>query len=412
MGSVVAVPGRAWGFGFGVVLAGVMAVGTSANAVIPVLAPVLVRELGIDRAGVGSVVSVVGLGGALVSVFAGALVDRLGGRRLALGILGAGTCVLALTAMSRSLGGLLVAGVVCGLANGASNPATNELIATRLPRGRQGITTGVKQSGVYGAVFLAGLGLPPLVAAFGWRIAVWITLAVPVGLALLTLIVVPPDSVARRHAPAGRVRFRAPASVVWMTVYGFFMGMGAGAMLAFIPLYAQEGVGLSVQAAGLVASTFGILGIAARILWARGSERLADYARPLRLLALLSALAAGLVLIAAPERPWLLWVGVVLAGATVTAWNAVAMLAVVVRAPGGQTGRASGLVTVGFLSGLGSAPPAFGAVVDRTGSYDLAWGGVIAVLLVAALTATLWRRQESADGAREREVSAAAAAGP
>ena len=37
------------------------------------------------------------------------------------------------------------------------------------------------------------------------------------------------------------------------------------------------------------------------------------------------------------------------------------------------TGRASGVVLFGFLTGLGLGPPVFGAIVDTTGSYDLMW---------------------------------------
>ncbi len=78
-----------------------------------------------------------------------------------------------------------------------------------------------------------------------------------------------------------------------------------------------------------------------------------------------------------------------------SSWNSVGMLAVMIEAGTGSTGRASGMVLLGFLTGLGVAPPVFGAIIDRTGSYDLMW-------LLSALTATAagiviaaWRRSVS-----------------
>lgn len=381
---------------FAVVLSGAMVMATCVNAVVSVLAPLIVRDLGLDRAGVGLVVTVVAGGGAVLSLVAGSLADRLGGRRMVLGVYAAGAAALALVAVSRGLAGLVGAALVCSLANGAANPATNTLIAGRIPPGRRGITTGIKQSGVYAGVLLWGVALPPLAAVVGWRGAVWAALVVPVTLTLLLLAVVAPDPPSQGGWRAAPARFRASPTVVWMTVYGLLMGMGAGAMMAFIPLYAEEAVGFSVQAAGLVAGSFGLLGVVARIVWASASEHLDDYARPLGVLALLSAVATVLIVAADPTRSWLLVVGALLAGSTLTAWNAVVQLAVVVKADGGQTGRASGLINAGFLGGLGLAPVVFGWAVDRWGSYDLAWSGVVVALLVATATTVVWRRQETA----------------
>ena len=374
-------PPRVWMAGFGIVLAGTMAVATQINSVVPVLAPLIVVELGLARADLGVIISVVALGGACTSLAAGPIADRIGGRLMTVLIFVVGVGVLAVVATSRSLVGLVVAAALCALTNGSGNPATNTLIASRLQVGRRGVTMGVKQSGVYMGVGLAGVVLPPA--------------AVPVSLALLTFRVVSPDPRRRtRKEHTVDDAFRPSRTVWWMTAYGLLMGMGAGAMLAFLPLFAEEGVGLSVQGAGLVAGTYGLLGVIGRIVWAGASERLQHYALPLGVLALMSAAAASMFVFAGPDRVWLLWVGAVLAGSSVAAWNAVVMLAVVVHAGGGHTGRASGLVGFGFLTGLGSAPVVFGWMVDLSDEYERAWATVVAVLLAAAATSYMWWRDE------------------
>ena len=62
--------------------------------------------------------------------------------------------------VSTSAWMLIVAGVVGGLPQGWGNPATNALIAAVVEPGSRGVMTGIKQSGVTLAVFLAG-GLAP-----------------------------------------------------------------------------------------------------------------------------------------------------------------------------------------------------------------------------------------------------------
>jgi cyanate permease len=67
------------------------------------------------------------------------------------------------------------------------------------------------------------------------------------------------------------------------------------------------------------------------------------------------------------------------------------MLAVINEA-GASTGRASGFVLLGFLTGLGIGPPLFGATVDATGSYTLMWLISIAAATVTVGLVWVWRK--------------------
>jgi cyanate permease len=80
-----------------------------------------------------------------------------------------------------------------------------------------------------------------------------------------------------------------------------------------------------------------------------------------------------------------MWFGVVFTGMGASSSTSVVMLAVMAEVGAERAGRASGLVMLGFLAGLGTAPTLFGWTVDLTGSYTSMWLMSIGVLAAAAL---------------------------
>ena len=65
------------------------------------------------------------------------------------------------------------------------------------------------------------------------------------------------------------------------------------------------------------------------------------------------------------------------------AWNAVAMLSVIIGVPAKNSGRASGVVVMGFMAGLSIGGFFVGWIADVTGSFDAAW---IALLLLSLVS--------------------------
>src|SRR2546428_2399419 len=129
-------------------------------------------DLGITRGALGSLTRVMYAVGAVLSPVAGPLVDRFGGRRslvvaCATGGLGVATAAVG----GRHYAGLVAGAAVFGVSVAFGNPATNQLAARVVQAGRHGIVTGVKQSGVQIGAFLAGLVLPGVAGAAGWRSA-------------------------------------------------------------------------------------------------------------------------------------------------------------------------------------------------------------------------------------------------
>jgi MFS family permease len=350
-----------------------------------VLGPFLTADLDLSRTQLGALTTVLYAVGAGLSPSSGAAVDRLGGRVALLALFAASGAAAVGGALAPGYGLLLVAAGVGGLAVALGNPSTNALLAVHVDPRRQGVATGVKQSGVQLGAFLAGAVLPLASDAVGWRGALAGSAALSVGGAVATAVTVPGSAAraARNAPPAGPEGATAAAAAVnpdpsgaplladrdvtQLAIYALLMGIGVGAVGAYLPLYAVERLGLSTTAAGLAAGLIGLAGVVARIVWGRAADR-----RPAAGTAALGALAGGsvlaVVLVAAAEAGWagLVWPAAVLFGATAVAWNSVGMLAVVRGVDAARSGRASGRVLLGFYLGFVISPTAFGRVVSRS----------------------------------------------
>jgi nitrate/nitrite transporter NarK len=386
------VPGapRGWRTAFGATLSLAMAFGTFAPFAVGALGPFLVEDLALSRAQLGTVTTVLfAIGGAL-SVVVGPLTDRVDGRRMLMTLFAVSALALAGMAVGPGYGGLLAGAAVAGVAVAATNPVTNQLVSTHIPRGSQGVIMGVKQSGVQLGAFLAGGLLPTGARLLGWRGALGMSAAVPLlGMALAALTVqAGPRADHRPLRRGGWVPHPHHRPFVrWLAVYALLMGAGVSAVGAYLPLYGVEALGLSPTHAGLIAGMMGLVGIGARILWSRASERRAGVRRPLLAVAALSVGAVALFWGAAATGAWLAWLGAVAFGATAVAWNAIGMLAIVRQVDTASTGVASGIVLLGFYLGYVVAPVTFGWSVDLTGTYAAGWAGLAATFALAAAVA-------------------------
>lgn len=368
-----------------------------------VLAVPIIDDLGISRTALGFLAALNTLVGALSAPATGRITDRIGARLATVIVLTISGLGMALMALSSNWVVLAVSAMVSGVPQGWGNPTTNALIAERVPASTRGTITGIKQSGVQFGVFLSGLTLPGLALALGWRGAVvGYAVLFTIGAVVVALTLgpsSPPTMTEPAQAPADTPTVGGPLPrLIWMiSAYAFLYGTAGGAMGRFFPLWANEVVGLSTVVAGFLVALGGLLGIAARI----GAGRLAqDRIGPSRLLAILALIGAGyavVLLITTSVGSWILWPGIVLYSVGIGAWNAVAMLAIIVSVPRQMSGRASGVVMLGFLGGLTVGSPAAGAIVDRWGTYQPVWFATLVLALAsAALISPRLRRAEEA----------------
>ena len=367
--------------GLGVVLAITMASSTFALPIFSVLATPLREEFSAARWQIGILVSVVTATGAVVSPATGSFADRLAPRHAT-----AATLALAgigFVSMGMSVGYLMLAAmsILCGVAQAMANPATNRLIMSQVEAGRRGFLTGVKQAGVQAGNFLGGILLPLGAASvLGWRGTISVAALVPlVGLVVLFAI-----TRGSPRAPLGarRERVRVSPAVMRLAFYGGCLGLAVGSLQTYLPSYAHESFGLSTAQGGALVSLFGLTGFITRLTAGPLSERVFGHHRTLAAMAAMTGLAAVLLAVA-PAGGWL-WPVAVLIGLGPMAWNVVGNLAVMELSPPGAAGRGSGVMMAGFLGGMATGAPIFGAAVDLTGTYRPGWLAVAGLGVVAA----------------------------
>ncbi len=391
--TVFATPRRRAAFGSLLFIA--MGVATYPAAVLSVLATFLIDDFGITRAEVGLIATANVAVSAALSPMAGRITDRVGGKRAFVFIFVLGATGFLALAVSPVYWVLLVAAIPAGLAQSAGNPATNKLISLHLPSRQQGVMIGIKQSGVQGVIFVGGVLVPLGAETIGWRWTLSAIAFMTIALVPVVLRVVPSDRPVTGGEGHDRAGTLSPA-IREMAVYGFLLGFG-GSVTFLVPLFVEEALGGTPALGGLAAGLVGLSAFFGRIGWARYAECRQRFALPLGAIAI-GAVAASLTFLTAQMVGlWVVWIAAVLTGLTVASWNSVGMLGVITVAGTGQAGRASGIVLLGFLAGLGVGPPLLAWTVDTTGEYTWIWLISIAAYLVSLFPLRAWARRESGE---------------
>lgn len=380
----------------GGMLALAMGIGPLSIYVLAALAPAITAELELSRTQFGALASSAYLVTASLSITVGTIVDRLAPRRVLLALFLLAAASLGGIALATSYLVLIIAVIFSGLSQALANPVTNQTVAMMLPAGQRGVMMGIKQSGVQLCQALAGLTLPVLAVAAGWRAAAMSMPVLAVAGILLTVSVLPKPN-AEPTASGGRGRGHPsnplPRAVWWLAGYSVLIGAGLQATNVYVALYAYEFVGLDAVRAGATTGLLGGIGVLSRLAWGRASERVRTAQFSLALLAVGGMLAA-LLLNLAVSFPLLVWTGVVVHSLTVVAANVVTMMAVVRSVELAQLGRASGVIAFGLYLGFTLGPIAFGAITDLSGSYGAGWSLVLLGYLGAATLMVLWQRKE------------------
>lgn len=366
-----------------VVTSAAMAIATFPQVSFGVLAADLLAEFDADRWQIGALVTATALVGALVAPVFGHLTDRIGAAKSTALVLVTGAVSLGLISISPTLLILFAATLLSGIPQGWCNPATNALIVQKLPEGKRGAVTGIKQSGVQFGIFLGGLALPALAGWLNWRVAVAAFLILPA----IGLVTLRPDRDKPTAVHDETRTARVPSFVQWVTAYGFLAGLGTSAMLTFLPLFAQEDQLWTDLHAGWLVAGVGLVGIAARIGWGVVSHSWLGHGGTLRLLAVFSTLSAGVLTLVALDviASWALVPAAILLGTGGIAWNAVGMLAIMDYSPAHLVGRGTGRVLFGFLLGYAIGAPVMGFSVDFFDTYLVGWVSIAIIFTTAAL---------------------------
>ena len=384
------------------------AIQTAAAAAVltlPAVAPLVAADLRLPTSLVGTYLSLAYLGAAASALVGGAAGLRIGALRLsqvsllacALGLLLGLVPAVAVVALSA---------VVLGLGYGPITPASSHLLARTASPARMGLTFSIKQTGVPAGAALAGLAVPPLAVAAGWRIAV----AAVAVLALVITVAAQPvrrrlDGDRQREARFSLAHFAAALRLVaatpalrTMAAVSFVYAGLQMCVSGFIVAYLAEEVGLGLVTAGVGLTVANVAGVAARIGWGAFADRVLS---PRATLAMLGALmAAGSAVTATFSAAWpLLAMLVVIAalGATAIGWNGVYLAEAARVAPAGQAALATGGCLFFTYVGVVCCPFLFGLLQRASGSYALCFAAAAAAYAGVAAALAL-RRPAASSG--------------
>lgn len=364
-------------------------VGTLPSFAVAANAGAVRSDLQLSPGEFGVVISAFGVA-SLVGVWrSGPLVENLGVRRAL--VWSSAAVVVALAGIAVIARNFLLLGammVIAGLANGIGQTGSNLALATTPDAGRRGLSFGIKQAAVPGALIVAGLVVPLIATRYGWQ---WSLL--PLGLlALVTLL----TSTRMAGQPAGarpdQVAWRPTRFVAIAAFAGLLASMACSSLSGFFVDSLIVG-GMDASTAALWLTFGGLCCIAGRLTLGYLADRLP--VAPHTLAAGVMAVGSvGFVLVstASGDRVGLTALAAAVAFAIGWGWPGLLLMASAheQRFPARSTAR----LQTGTFTGMLAGPAAFGWLAQHL-SYPVAWLICSALLLLAAglvvIAATLTR---------------------
>ncbi|MBB3661989.1 MULTISPECIES: MFS transporter [Prauserella salsuginis group] len=356
---------------------------------IPFLVPAMQQAENLTLSQAGTVVVAPSIGLLLTLILWGAAADRYGERLvMALGLGASGVLLLAVGFTAPSLPVLFALLVAAGACTASVNAASGRVVMGWFSADERGVAMGIRQTAQPIGVGIAALSLPALAEQGGYRGAMLLpaVLALVVAMLVAWLVVDPPRPESDPTRPdRPRSPYRGPT--LWR-VHGAsaLLVVPQFAVSAFAPVYLVTMHDWSALAAGAFLAVGQGLGALGRLVAGYWSDRVHSRLRPMRTLALASAMV--MLLLAGGDATWSwLAVGALTLAAVVTVSdNGLGFTASAELAGLSWAGRAMGVQNTTQNLAAVLTPPLLGLVIGD-GSYALGFC-VAAIFPVLAIWLT------------------------
>ena len=355
-------------------------IGATAQYGINTLAPFYKDELGLSRAQVGLFFSAFYLAMAGFSFSAGRRADRLGVRKTTLqGHLSLGICTIA-AALAPSFIWAFASFFLAGLGYSFLNPASSKGVMEWFHRDERATAMGTKQTGVPTGGVVTAVLAPPLVLLMGWRGAL-------AALGIVNFLFGFLFSFFWRDPPedepvvAEDVEIQENQTLDIWSFLPISCGtaiylVGQMTLITYIPLYLKDAMGFSAYWASQALALTQVGAMAGRVAWGVASDRLFGGRRKIVLLLIgfLSAILITVLGFIGPQSSLYLLLPILfLAGVCLVGYQGVSYALIGELAGKARTGSALGMMITINAACATVGTPLFGYVVDRTGSYSVAW---------------------------------------
>jgi len=382
-----------------------LAAGTFAQAAtcsflygIPLLVPAL-RADGLSLFRSSLLVSAPMAGLLLTLILWGAAADRYGERVVIVSGVGAAAALLVVAASvpgAGALGGVLALAGACGA---SVNAASGRVVLGWFPPTERGLAMGTRQTAQPLGVAFAAIGLPALGRTHGAHLALLFpaALCAVAAVAVLLVVVDPP----RAQAPGGPAPtgspYRGSRTLPQIHVASALLVVPQFAVASFTLVYLVGERHWDPAVAGRLIFAFQLAGAAGRILAGVWSDRVASRLRPMRRLAVASAVLMGLIAAGAASGQWFVVLAFGLGAVVTVADNGLAYTAVAEFAGSAWAGRALGAQnTVQNIAAVATAPVL--AAVIGADRYALGFALVaICPLLAIGITPVRAERRLTAE---------------
>ena len=341
----------------------------------PVMAGHIASSLGISPKVAGVYVGLVYAGAIISSSYSASLITRLGPLRTSCACVVTGGAGLALLSIPHLAASLLATAII-GLSYGPLTPASSHVLARYRSGAGMAFLVSVRQTSVPMGGVLAGFVVPPLVLGLGWNAACVFIGGVTAALGAAVWIAV---SVVRNELPDQphghgaslfepvRFIFRRPGLTSLATSSVVYAAMQL-VLSSFLVVYLTSAAGLDIVLAGALLSTSQLAGVAGRLGWGFVADRVAAPRLLLLGIALLMAVAAGLMSLFTPVWP----VGaiaavVILLGATASGWNGVFLAEIIRDVRPAEVGLATAGSMMFAYMGTVLGPSLFGGLASAVG---------------------------------------------
>lgn len=355
------------------------------------------QDLGLSNAQLGYIASAFSFAWAIAGLFMGALVDRIGRRKL---ILVVATLVFSLASVLSGFAAgfvaLLGARLLMGVAEGGIMPITQTLIASDVPHERRGLAQGLTQN--FGANLLANW-LGPIVivwmgVTYGWQNAFFLSAIPGVVMAVLILWLVREpkiEAVRAKPEPGAVRRMLQDRNIVLCILISTLLVSFLLVFVTFTPLYLLNVRGFSQQQMSVIMSSFGIASMAIAFLVPGSSDRFGR--KPVIIIASMIGMGLPLGMLFAAGTSMTSTIICIVLGTTLSGVFPMVMATIPSEVVGPARTTTALSLTMGISEIVGGvfAPSIAGIVADKQGLAATLW--ILAGLTLAIIVLALFLRE-------------------
>ena len=369
---------------------------TTAAFSVPAVAPAIARDLHLPGALIGFFPALVYGVGIISSLYSPSFILRFGAVRVIQAVMAAVCVMLGVCALGTA-GSIAAGAALLGLAYGSTAPASAHLLVPRTPQRVYNLVMSIRQAGLPLAGILAGVMMPPMTLAFGWRVA--LAAQIPTSLALLVAL----EFVRRKWdgglrpgyplfvgALAQPLRLlRQNADIKRLTIMSFVFTGAQLCFISFMTVHLTQSAGFDLVTAGWTLAAYQGAALVSRPLLGWVADK---YVSPMRLLAALGFLMCASAAVSAlftAAWPGLAIVVVCLAaGFSASGFTGLAY-AEFARLGGAARTEATGLGSAAMFAGVLVLPPLFGLTATATHAFVLPYAALAAATFAASVM--VWR---------------------